>query len=145
MIPIQNDQQFLSWIRRNAVISTLRKEFTAGVPITAGTGVYMSTDGKVYPYITAHQDTYIGIAENSTAVNCAFIVVLQGYLNVPSSGWQAGTVYSMTSGGSISSGAGDFKVAIGVETNGIVIYNWATGGSSTVDDGYAKVLMLMGG
>lgn len=144
MVPIQNDAQFIQWLRGNALISTIRKEFIAGVPIQAGMGVYIGTDGKVYPYTTAHQNAYIGIAENNSAINCVFTVVIQGYLKVPSLNWTSGTIYSIQNGGSLGA-TGDFKVAIGVGDKEILIYNQLNfGGSSTTTDGYAKVLMLMG-
>ena len=144
MVPIQNDQQFLRWIRDNAIITTLRKEFLAGVPIVAGTGVYMNTDGKVYPY-NGNPDTYLGVAEKDSAVNCKFIVIYSGYLHIAGRDtWSAGIPYYMNNGGGITT-SGDFKMALGVEAEGIVIFPPSTGGTVVSTDGYAKMLMLLGG
>lgn len=146
MIPINNDQQFAAWIAANVPIPSIRKQFFSGAFITGGTGVYMATDGKVYPYTTSNSDTYIGIAEKTTAISCVFTVVIQGYLKVVGSGWSAGQVYYIQNGGSLTTSAADKKVAIGVENDAVVVYtDLGNGGSAIVQDGYAKVLMLMGG
>ena len=143
MVPISNDQQFAAWIVDNVNIPSIKKVFTAGTVITAGTGVYMSTDGKVYPYTTSNIDTFLGVAQNTTAINCAFVVVMQGYLRVPLSGWQKGLVYYIQNGGIVGL-SGDKKMAIGVGDDQVVIINnFGNGGLEL--DGYAKPLMLMGG
>jgi hypothetical protein len=146
MIPINNDQQFAAWISTNVRVPSIRRQFFSGAFITGGTGVYMSTDGKVYPYTTSNSDTYIGIAERTTAISCIFTVVIQGYLHVLGSGWSAGQVYYIQNGGTISTSVGDKKVAVGVGQDAIVIYtDLGNGGGIVAEDGYAKPLMLMGG
>lgn len=145
MIPISNEQQFAAWIVDNVNIPSIKRVFTAGVPITAGTGVFMSTDGKVYPYTTSDMDTFLGLAQNTTAINCAFVVVMQGYIKIPLSGWQKGLVYFIQNGGSLTTFPADKKIAIGVGDDAVVIINNFGNGGVAVDDGYAKSLMLMGG
>jgi hypothetical protein len=123
MVPIGNASMLKKWIVDNVDMPVIKRCFTSGEPITEGTGVYMSTDGKVYTYDTANKDTYIGIASDSVYANKSVTIILQGYLKVPFSGWDKGILYYMDSSGNLVTTATNKKVAVGVAKDAIIVYN----------------------
>lgn len=147
---IPNIDQLNSWVNTysniNLFLPSLSRNFTASALVTAGQGVCIDNTGKVYPYVTADTDKYIGIAARNTDGNGSTYVVLKGVLYVQNSGWAAGNVYYISNGGNISTAPGDMKVAVGIAKDTILVYTDLSGGGSTATDyGYAKSLMLMGG
>jgi hypothetical protein len=148
VIPIQNETQFIQWIEQNVKLPSIGRVFTSGEAITAGKAVYMNVDGKIYHYTTANMATYIGVAEESNAIDCPVRVIMQGYIRVTGSSWGAGIVYYVQNGGTLVSSVADKKVAVGIGNDSALLFtDMGNGGSGpvTVADGYAKSLMLMGG
>lgn len=121
------------WIVDNVDIPAIRHCHTAGVPMNAGTGVYMNTDGKIYPYITGSDEVYLGVLEAPAYTNKAVTVVYAGYLSIEGSGWTAGVPYLVQNGGNLAT-TGDFQVAVGVGTDAIVVMPRGSGGGITEDN-----------
>ena len=150
---LANTPQFNSWLLETAsygiLFPALSREFIAGVAIPAGRGVYMATDGKIYPFTTSNSDNYVGVTSRGTDNGLKATVVLHGYVNVPLSGWAAGQVLYVTDGtGILTTTVLDKKVAVGVAKDTILVFtDMGNGGGTPSTDagGYAKSLMLMGG
>lgn len=126
-LPIGNSGMMKKWIADNVDIPAIKHCHTAGVPMDPGTGVYMATDGKIYPYVTGSEEVYLGILESPGYTGKAATVQYAGYLSFEGSGWTAGVPYYMTPGGGLVANDGDFLAAVGVGKDAIVVLSGASG------------------
>lgn len=126
---ISTSDDFLVWIRANLnsfyPLNRITKDMRWGeTGIRPGMAVSVGANGEIYKTDIsdpASVSSYLGIVESWQ--DSVYRVVVSGHCYIPGIGWSGGDVYNIDSTSYLTTGSpsGTIKIALGIETDGIIV------------------------
>lgn len=148
---LQGPDVFLQWISDHIKPNRTVKYFHTNGDVFPGMAVIVDIDGRAHPYDInnpEHENKYAGVVEAKNADNVV-LVITHGVLFNATLNWQQGVPYYIASNAYIVTSLTGRFVAVGVDSNRLLIMPSPGSGSVTpvgdndIDGGFANSVYLM--